>query len=191
MTEPVARLAKFDVGALTAEQRSLYDSIVSSRSGGSQAFSLVDEDGGLEGPFNAMLLCPQLGQALQALGAAVRFGGALTDRAREIAILVVASEWDSGFERCAHEAVGRMIGLSDAELQAICGARFDAFTDPYEREVAEVAQALVRQGDLSDDVFAMACRRLGSEGVFELTTLVGYYATLALQLRVFRVPTPA
>jgi len=27
--------------------------------------------------------------------------------------------------------------------------------------------------------------------VFELTTLVGYYATLALQLRVFRVDGPA
>jgi 4-carboxymuconolactone decarboxylase len=26
--------------------------------------------------------------------------------------------------------------------------------------------------------------------VFELTTLVGYYATLALQLRVFRVDAP-
>jgi hypothetical protein len=26
--------------------------------------------------------------------------------------------------------------------------------------------------------------------VFELLTLVGYYATLALQLRVFRVPAP-
>ncbi len=28
------------------------------------------------------------------------------------------------------------------------------------------------------------------EGPFKLTTLVGYYATLALQLRVFRVPVP-
>jgi 4-carboxymuconolactone decarboxylase len=26
--------------------------------------------------------------------------------------------------------------------------------------------------------------------LFELTTLVGYYATLALQLRTFRVPAP-
>jgi hypothetical protein len=28
---------------------------------------------------------------------------------------------------------------------------------------------------------------LGADGLFELTTLVGYYSTLALQLRVFRV----
>jgi len=30
----------------------------------------------------------------------------------------------------------------------------------------------------------------GHGGAFELTTLVGYYATLALQLRVFRVGAP-
>jgi 4-carboxymuconolactone decarboxylase len=31
---------------------------------------------------------------------------------------------------------------------------------------------------------------LGEEGLVELSTLVGYYATLALQLRIFRVPAP-
>ena len=35
----------------------------------------------------------------------------------------------------------------------------------------------------------MGCRtiRLGLDRLFELTALVGYYSTLALQLRVFRV----
>jgi 4-carboxymuconolactone decarboxylase len=32
--------------------------------------------------------------------------------------------------------------------------------------------------------------QLGTAALFELTTLVGYYATLALQLRVFRVGAP-
>ena len=31
---------------------------------------------------------------------------------------------------------------------------------------------------------------IGGRAAFELTTLVGYYATLALQLRVFRVGLP-
>jgi len=35
-----------------------------------------------------------------------------------------------------------------------------------------------------------AVGQAGAAGVFELLTLVGYYATLALQLRVFRVPAP-
>jgi 4-carboxymuconolactone decarboxylase len=53
-----------------------------------------------------------------------------------------------------------------------------------------MAQTLVRAGDLDDAQYAGAVAQLGEAGVFELTTLVGYYATLALQLRVFRVGLP-
>ena len=45
-------------------------------------------------------------------------------------------------------------------------------------------------GDLDDAEYAEAVGHLGPSGLFELLTLVGYYATLALQLRVFRVPAP-
>jgi 4-carboxymuconolactone decarboxylase len=51
-------------------------------------------------------------------------------------------------------------------------------------------RALVQDGDLDDGQYAEAVAALGEAGVFELTTLVGYYATLALQLRVFRVGGP-
>jgi 4-carboxymuconolactone decarboxylase len=49
-----------------------------------------------------------------------------------------------------------------------------------------VVEALVLHGDLGDEEYARAVDELGERGVFELTALVGYYATLALQLRVFR-----
>ena len=42
-------------------------------------------------------------------------------------------------------------------------------------------------GDLDDELWRIASEAIGAEVVFELTTLVGYYSTLALQLRVFRV----
>jgi 4-carboxymuconolactone decarboxylase len=182
------RLAKLAVGYLDADQRALYDEITGGpRAAGPQAFPLVDPDGGLAGPFNAMLLCPPLGQALQALGSAVRYRSTLTDRAREIAILVVAAVWDSAFERHAHEAVGRSVGLSGAELAALRAGHTDDLADPYEALVATTTLALARRHDLDDDEFAAARAGLGLPALFELTTLVGYYATLALQLRAFRV----
>ena len=46
------------------------------------------------------------------------------------------------------------------------------------------------RGDLDDAEYREAVDHLGTAGLFELLTLVGYYATLALQLRVFRVPAP-
>ena len=182
------RLARLAVGDLDADQRALYDEITGGpRAAGPQAFTLVDPDGGLAGPFNAMLLCPPLGQALQALGSAVRYRSALTDRAREIAILVVAGVWDSAFEQHAHESVGRSVGLSDTELAALRTARIGEFTDPHEALIAATTLALAVRQDLADDEFAAARAGLGLPALFELTTLVGYYATLALQLRVFRV----
>jgi 4-carboxymuconolactone decarboxylase len=56
--------------------------------------------------------------------------------------------------------------------------------------VARTAAALAARGDLDDAEYREAAGQLGADGLFELLTLVGYYATLALQLRVFRVPAP-
>jgi 4-carboxymuconolactone decarboxylase len=187
MTE---RLARFTPGDLTGEQRALYDTITGGPRGqGRQVFPLTDDEGALAGPFNAMLLHPPLGSALQALGSAVRYQGVLDDRAREIAILVVARHWRSGFERYSHEAIGASIGLSDTELAALRAG--EAFGDEHDRLVAATAAALAARGDLSDAEFTAARDALGSAAVFELTTLVGYYAMLAMQLRVFQVDAPA
>ena len=185
-----ARLPKFEPPALDAEQRSLYDAIAGGRRAqGPQLFRLADADGRLEGPFNAFLLQPRLGSALQALGASVRYDTGLDDRCREIAILVVAAHWRSDFEWYAHEAVGRAAGLGDAELAALREGRHAELAG-RESVVARTAAALVTRGDLDDAEYGEAVGHLGPAGLFELLTLVGYYATLALQLRVFRVPAP-
>ena len=52
------------------------------------------------------------------------------------------------------------------------------------------ARHLLDSGDLDEPAYAALLDALGERGIFELTTLVGYYRTLALQLRVFRVPLP-
>ncbi len=173
------------------DQQGLYTTITSGPRGGSQQpFPLVDDVGALAGPFNAMLLQPGLGAALQALGAALRYQGALPARIRELAILVVAGHWSSAFEQHAHEAAGRRAGLTEEELAAVRDGAEPDLDDPAERAAVAAAQALVRAGDLDDGQYAGAVAQLGEAGVFELTTLVGYYATLALQLRVFRVAAP-
>jgi 4-carboxymuconolactone decarboxylase len=186
------RLEPLAPGSLDAEQRALYDAIARGpRAAGPQAFRLVEDDGTLAGPFNAFLLQPQVGHALQELGAAIRYRIRLNDRAREIATLVVAAVQDSAFEWYAHEALGRHLGLTTDELEGLRAARFDVLADRHERLVAETTHALAVAGDLDDDQYGRAEADLGRPGVFELLTIVGYYEALALQLRVFRVPRPA
>jgi 4-carboxymuconolactone decarboxylase len=184
------RIPKLEPSSLDDEQRSLYQAIAGGRRAqGPQAFRLADDGGRLEGPFNAFLLRPRLGAALQALGSSVRYDTGLDDRCREIAILVVAVHWQSAFEWHAHEAVGRSAGLGDAELAAVREGRHAALAG-REAVVARTVAALVARGDLDDDEYREAVEAVGTAGVFELLTLAGYYATLALQLRVFRVPAP-
>ena len=187
---PGARIPKLAPSALDDEQRALYDAITGGRRAqGPQVFRLADPEGRLEGPFNAFLLQPRLGAALQAIGSAVRYETSLSDRAREIAILVVSVHWESAFEWYAHEAVGRNVGLTDDELEALGKRRYDAFTGD-EQVIARTTHLLVDERDLDDDAYAEALAVLGEPGLFELLTLVGYYAALALQLRVLRVPAP-
>ena len=185
------RIAKLQPPFRNEDQERLYASITSGPRGGRQGpFALVDETGALTGPFNAMLLQPDVGAALQELGSALRFQGTLPGRARELAILVVAAHWSSAFEQHAHEAAGRQAGLTEAELAAVRAGEEPGLADPAERAAVRAARALARAGDLDDGEYAAAVAQLGEAGVFELTTLVGYYATLALQLRVFRVDAP-
>ena len=103
-----------------------------------------------------------------------------------MAILVVAAAWDSPFERAAHEAVGRSVGLTDDELVAVADGSPVDLEDPLEAASLRLTRALVA-GDVDDGTWASCVPPLEPESVFELTTLVGYYSTLALQMRVFRV----
>jgi 4-carboxymuconolactone decarboxylase len=191
MTRPT-RLAGLTPGSLDEDQRRLYGDITGGPRGqGPRPFELTDGSGALVGPFNAMLLQPAVGSALQGLGSAIRYRGGLPDRARELAILVVATHWESEFELIAHQAAGRAAGLSEEDLAAIAAGREPDLADAAERAAVRAAWALVRAGDLDDRRYREALAGLGAAGIFELTTLVGYYATLALQMRVFRVGGPA
>ncbi len=59
-----------------------------------------------------------------------------------------------------------------------------------ERAVAVAVAQLLTSGDVDDDAWGAAVDTLGEAGAVELTTLVGYYSLLALQMRVLRVPLP-
>src|SRR6476620_489362 len=98
------RLRSLTKEELNDGQLALYNSIVSGpRSTGPQHFHLMDHAGALTGPFGIILHSPVLGRPLQELGAAIRYQTSRSDRIRELAILSVAADTDSSFERYAHE----------------------------------------------------------------------------------------
>lgn len=186
------RLPWFAPQDLDPPARALYDAITGGpRAQGARAFPLTDEDGRLNGPFNAMLVSPEVGTALQELGAAIRYRTSLGARAREIAILEVSVLRRCSFEWYAHERVGRQAGLTGEEIAALHAARDAPSFTAEESLVRELARTLLRERDLDDAAFARAEQALGTRVLMELIALVGYYDLLALSLSVWRTPLPA
>ena len=186
----MTRKHPFKPADLDGDRLALYRSITEGpRAQGPRLFDLVSDDGVLLGPFNEFLLRPALGDALQRVGAAVRYAGSLGGRAREMAILVVAAHWDSAFERHAHEPIGEAAGLTGEEIAELRD-RAASFTDPAEQAAYDVVRALLQTGGLDDAAYAAAAGQLAEAEIFELTTLVGYYGTLAQVMRVFGVGAP-
>jgi len=189
------RLPVLSSDEMTDEQRDLYREILSGPRGqGPRTIMLASGAGGLAGPFNAMLYAPPVGHALQELGVAIRFRTQLAPRIREMAILVVAQAWDSAYERDSHEPIGRDAGLTGAEIEALRAGADPGFAEKDEQVAYAVVRALTRPdsrtADLDDEQYDTAVDVLGEQALVELSSLVGYYVTLALQLRIFRVPAP-
>jgi 4-carboxymuconolactone decarboxylase len=185
------RLPLLAPDTLTEDQRQVYEAVVSGPRSEQSSFGVIDDDRRLLGPYNAMLYSPAVGMSLQALGAAVRFRTGFTLREREIAILMVAAHWRSDYVWYAHQRVGRDVGLSNTEMETLRVGEDPGFTDIRERTIYSAVTNLIRASDLDDGIYAESVSGLGHVTLVELTTLVGYYTTLALQLRVFRVGAPA
>jgi 4-carboxymuconolactone decarboxylase len=185
------RLHWYTPSELDEPQRRVYDAITGGpRSTGPQVIKRDDGEGRLYGPFNAMLVDPAVGEAMQSVGAALRYATELPGRQRELAILEVAAFHKSEFEWYAHRQIAVTLGFSEAELDALrTGAEIPGL-DEGDRLIRETAHALVERGDLTDGEWAQATAALGVRTVVDLVYFVGYYSALALSMRVFRVGLP-
>lgn len=187
----MSRLPLLPPSELDADQRALYAQVAEGpRAAGPQRFRLTNDDGSLTGPFNVLLHAPTVGAALSGVGEAVRYGTALSDRVRELAILAVAAHRDSAFERYAHERVGAAVGLTDAEMSAVRELADADLDDPREAAAYDFCRIALQQREVPDYVYTAAREQLGQQAVVELTMLLGYYDALALLLSVFEVGVP-
>ena len=185
------RLDLIPPAGLDPAQRDLYDAITGGpRASQAGTVPITDADGQLLGPFAIMLLSPAVGNAMQQVGAAIRFGTALTGRERELAILTVAGALDSEFERLAHVPAARALGLTEPQLDAALAGQAADGLSPDEAMVGRLALAMAVDRTLSDEQYAAGLEALGRGRLAELTWLVGYYSALALSLAVFRPVLP-
>jgi 4-carboxymuconolactone decarboxylase len=183
------RFAPIPLENLTAEQRTLYDTI---RSGprSKLANSGASKPGPLGGPFNVWLRSPGIGDCVQRLGEEIRFRSSLPSKLNEMAILVTARFWTSQYEWHAHCKLALDAGLDPAIAQDIAEDRRPAKMDADEAIIYDFSQELHENQAVSDANYDRALERFGERGVFDLIAVNGFYSLVSMCLNVDRTPLP-
>ena len=174
----MSRLEELKYDEMSPEQKGLHDEILSgprSRIGG---------------PMNGWFRNPELGSLIQKVGAYCRYHTTLEPNLSELAILIVAREWNQPVEWWAHQPLAIKAGLNPAIPDAIENRQRPTFQDEKEEAVYEVAQEILNKKKLSDITYNKALNVFGEKTLFELTTIIGYYTSIAIQMNCFDVGIP-
>lgn len=170
------RVPDAEAGPLTDRQREVIDHI---RNG---------PRGAVQGPLRVWVHSPELADRAQALGAFVRFDSSLTPIQSELAILVTARIWSSGFEWAHHAPIAAREGLSDDAIEAIAHCRRPEFDRADLKAVFDFSVELHRDRAVSDATFEAAVAHVGQVGTVDLTGICGYYTLISMTINAFAVP---
>jgi 4-carboxymuconolactone decarboxylase len=176
-TPTFGRYAEMPVEQMTAEQQAGYRSLVDG------------PRGRLPGPYRVWVHNPALVHAVTPLGNHFTPGqSALSEREREITVLVTCGKWASAYPTNSHERRGKEVGLPPAVVDAIVAGRPAALTDKREAAVYDMALALANGRLIPQDLYDRAVEALGHEGITDVIVLMGYYTSVSLTMNFYAVP---
>ena len=136
--------------------------------------------------FRALLHNPKAAGYLTSMGAQLRFQSALPENLKEMAIVLVAREWNSDIEWTAHAALAERAGVAAASIEAVRTGKAPAGLTQPEQVIARFVHELLRKKNVSDEVFGAAQTLLGTQGVVDLTLTCGYYSAINMAQIAFK-----
>ena len=145
---------------------------------------------GANGPFNALLRSPEMGDLAQQFGAATRFNSSVPRKLNELAIIITDRYWTSQYEWQAHHRAALQAGLSPAIADAIAQGKHPAGMQKDEEVVYNFCSELLNTKQVSDATFDAAKAALGERGVVDLIGVMGWYNMVSMLLNVDRYPLP-
>lgn len=151
---------------------------------GKAAYDLVVGDGPrpLTGPAAVSMHSPKVAEAFHHLNQYLRFNGILEARDYEVAIMQAAWEFEQAYEWSAHEGASRRLGVPEAVIDAV---KYDRDLDGLpERDelILRFARALLRDHDVSSELYADVVDVFGRRGMVDLATIMGDYVMVGLVL---------
>lgn len=171
------------------DQQRVFDGITNGRRG--SITDLTDSSGGLVGPFNAMLVSPQLGGHLVMLGETLRFDSSLDKRLVELATITVAAHWKSNFEWWIHSKLAESAGVPTDCIESIRIGNVPPLVKPHDIAVYRFTNEMLKRGHVDNETYGVALEAVGEVGLVELVALLGYYCIISFILNAFRVEIPS
>ncbi len=184
----MSRLGPVPTDTLSDAQKRVFDGITGGPRAKGNPAEMLNEQGALRGPFNAMLYAPEMGDLLQQLGGKLRYETIIPAPLRELAIITVGRHFEADYEWWAHVNVGKKEGLSDETIEKVLNKQVP--DDPAEATVYRFVSDLQTKTRVDDALYKETLDLLGEQGVTELVFLAGYYATISHILNAFEVGMP-
>jgi 4-carboxymuconolactone decarboxylase len=153
--------------------------------------TLIETRGRLPGPNKIWVHNPKLAKAAASLGAHFRTGYSLSEREREIAVVIITSKWRSIYPTNAHERAAKAAGLPADKIEAMLSGLPTSFTDRREQAVYEMATCLANSRWVAKGLYDRAVEALGHVGITDVICLMGYYTMVAMTLAFYDVPADA
>jgi 4-carboxymuconolactone decarboxylase len=176
-TPTFGRYAELTLDEMNPEQKEAY------------GYLMNGPRGRLPGPYKVWIHNPKLVHAADPLGRHFTPGHySLTEREREIAVVVITTRWNSDYPAAAHEKRGKEVGLPAAAVEAMTAGLPTSFDNPREQVIYEVAASLADNRIISQGLHDRAVSLLGHSGISDVITLMGYYTAVSLTMNFYAVP---
>jgi 4-carboxymuconolactone decarboxylase len=138
-------------------------------------------------PYRIWIQSPKLAEPLQELGAFLSKEISLSRREYEIAVLLIARHWQAEYVFDVHARDAADAGFSESVIADIRAGSSPELTDPRERLVCDIVRGFAQPTSPDDELFDDALTKLGHKGVAELLVLCGYFTSVSLAMKLYRV----
>jgi 4-carboxymuconolactone decarboxylase len=172
------RIKDIPESELTPEQAKVFKDLVAGR-------------GRLLAPYRIWIHSPRLAAALETVGTFLNKKSSLTEREVELAICIIANHWQGEYVWTVHTRTCVALGIPQSVFDAIRSGRDPELDNERERAVYDLATSAMKPGAGPDEVFTRAERTLGRNGIAEVLALLGYYSSVAMAVKLHRVPVPS
>ena len=137
--------------------------------------------------YKMLMHSPNVAPGFTAMADAVMWSKKWPATWRELAIVRVGHLYHAPYEVHQHEQIGRMVGLSDAQLAACAVGADQTVLTSDERTVLRLTDALVERHTLNSAERADALKLFDANAFADFVLTVGFYQLVSNLLNVFEV----